>query len=192
MPPSDYAISLENYAFDSARLAELGLHNFTIPQRHPVKISLSPKNWHLLRSTIPGKLSELGNAPEGYLSERDIALNLDRLMDAAHADGYMKARYDAGLNPLTDEKATVAANHPTPAHPGWLVWNPNGRQPNYQHGSINSAKTEAQRLADTNPDQPFYVYGPLTCYRARRIIEKSKPVPVPLKTEVDLDDEIPF
>lgn len=84
------------------------------------------------------------------------------------------------------------ADHPTPAHAGWLVWNPNGRQPNYQHGSIRSAETEAQRLADTNPDQSFYVYGPLTCYRARRIIEKSKPVPVPLKTEVDLDDEIPF
>ncbi|MDC7675405.1 hypothetical protein [Asticcacaulis machinosus] len=108
-------------------------------------------------------------------------------MQANAVSGRPTAEVMAEANAQLDD-----ADQPAPAHPGWLVWNPNGRQPNYHHASIASAETEAQRLADINPDQPFYVYGPLTCARAQRVLVKSKSIPVPPKTEVDLDDEIPF
>ena len=39
----------------------------------------------------------------------------------------------------------------------WLVWNPNGRSPTYQHTSRDSANAEAERLASLNPMQDFIV-----------------------------------
>jgi len=41
--------------------------------------------------------------------------------------------------------------------PFWLVWNPNGHAPRYQHGTLDQAASEAERLARTNPGQTFIV-----------------------------------
>lgn len=39
----------------------------------------------------------------------------------------------------------------------WMVYNPKGRAPTYEHASFHNAKTEAARLARIHPDQDFYV-----------------------------------
>lgn len=39
----------------------------------------------------------------------------------------------------------------------WCVFNPNGRAPFCSHDSLQSAKTEAKRLALNNPEIMFYV-----------------------------------
>ena len=45
--------------------------------------------------------------------------------------------------------------------PFWLVWNPQGHSPQYQHSSTHSAEAEAKRLARNNPGQEFYVLAPI-------------------------------
>jgi hypothetical protein len=39
----------------------------------------------------------------------------------------------------------------------WMVWNPQGNAPRYQHGSKSSADTEALRLARQHRGQQFIV-----------------------------------
>lgn len=39
----------------------------------------------------------------------------------------------------------------------WFVWNENGRNPTYKHQTFDSAKIEAERLANLNPGQTFVV-----------------------------------
>ncbi len=39
----------------------------------------------------------------------------------------------------------------------WLVWNPNGRNPQFMHANFDSVRLEAQRLARLNPGQRFYM-----------------------------------
>ena len=46
--------------------------------------------------------------------------------------------------------------------PFWLVWNPNGRQPNVRHATRESARQEALYLAKSCPGQEFYVLAPLS------------------------------
>lgn len=41
--------------------------------------------------------------------------------------------------------------------PFYLVWNPQGGAPTYQHPSYQDAQVEAKRLARANPDQTFFV-----------------------------------
>lgn len=47
----------------------------------------------------------------------------------------------------------------------WVVWNPRGFVPRVQHDSIESATQEAERLADSNPRDMFYVLEALTVSR---------------------------
>lgn len=39
----------------------------------------------------------------------------------------------------------------------WMVWNPQGNQPAYQHPTRDSAIAEAERLARKCPGHQFYV-----------------------------------
>lgn len=39
----------------------------------------------------------------------------------------------------------------------WMVWNPAGRPPTHRHDTRASADAEAERLANANPGQRFYV-----------------------------------
>lgn len=39
----------------------------------------------------------------------------------------------------------------------WLVWNPEGRNPQYRHCNEDEAQAEATRLARQNPGQSFFV-----------------------------------
>lgn len=39
----------------------------------------------------------------------------------------------------------------------WIVWNPKGGNPTRTHASHESATAEAERLAEKNPGQHFYV-----------------------------------
>lgn len=47
-----------------------------------------------------------------------------------------------------------------PIPPFWLVWNPSGRSPVYEHPSYESARHEAERLARGNAGNRFYVLAP--------------------------------
>ena len=65
----------------------------------------------------------------------------------------------------------------------FLVWNPAGRSPFCQHGTYQSARTEAERLARANPNQDFYVVVPMG--RARK-------TDVEYEEYLNPDDIIPF
>jgi hypothetical protein len=41
--------------------------------------------------------------------------------------------------------------------PFWMVWNERGSAPTHKHITIESAKAEAERLAQKNPGQSFHV-----------------------------------
>lgn len=41
--------------------------------------------------------------------------------------------------------------------PFWLVWNPQGYNPQHKHNTEDGAVREAERLARTNPGQTFIV-----------------------------------
>lgn len=41
--------------------------------------------------------------------------------------------------------------------PIYLVWNPNGTNPKCRHDSVESARAEAKRLSEANPNQEFFV-----------------------------------
>lgn len=57
--------------------------------------------------------------------------------------------------------------------PFYLVWNPNGRLPQFRHESRESAEVEAARLAREHNGQTFFVCAPIY----------SVTVPLPLVTE---------
>jgi hypothetical protein len=69
----------------------------------------------------------------------------------------------------------------------WMVWCPQGRQPTHQHATLDSAESEAQRLArDTGSS--FIVLEAVTAFR-------KTPPPIPPVERIRLDqvtDEIPF
>lgn len=39
----------------------------------------------------------------------------------------------------------------------WMVWNPAGHAPTYEHRTATSARQEAERLLKEYPDSQFYV-----------------------------------
>ncbi|PZO66158.1 MAG: hypothetical protein DI635_00590 [Pseudoxanthomonas suwonensis] len=41
--------------------------------------------------------------------------------------------------------------------PFWLVWNPQGYNPQHKHNTLDGATREAERLARANPGQTFIV-----------------------------------
>lgn len=62
----------------------------------------------------------------------------------------------------------------------FMVWNPQAGAPRYQHDNVNSARAEAERLAQQNPNQTFFVLQAL-----------SKSTAMKVNTEV-LAEELPF
>lgn len=66
--------------------------------------------------------------------------------------------------------------------PFWLVWNPNGRNPAYQHQTAHGAIVEAERLARANPGEMFIVMQSV-CGRTVNDLQKIDMRPF---------DEIPF
>ncbi len=55
-----------------------------------------------------------------------------------------------------------SARYERPAAPDlYLVWNTARGLPSHQHGSVESAVQECQRLAKTNPGQRFLVMAPI-------------------------------
>lgn len=67
----------------------------------------------------------------------------------------------------------------------WMVWNPEGRQPQYKHFTRTEADMEAQRLARVNPEQSFYVLKAVSGF-------KSQPSPVDQIKMFTDPDAIPF
>lgn len=68
----------------------------------------------------------------------------------------------------------------------WMVWNPNGRQPRYEHINRQSADMEAERLARDNPGEQFFVLKAVA-----GVVSEPKPVKQ-IKLRPALPDEIPF
>jgi len=66
--------------------------------------------------------------------------------------------------------------------PFWLVWNPKGHAPTYQHGTLDQATSEAERLARTNPGQTFIVLESV----AALVVDNIQ------RTDLRPRDELPF
>ena len=62
----------------------------------------------------------------------------------------------------------------------FMVWNPAAGAPRYQHATVEQARAEAERLAQQNPNQTFYVLQAL-----------SKSMALKVNTEI-LAEELPF
>jgi len=69
-------------------------------------------------------------------------------------------------------------------HDFWLVWNPEGREPQRRHGDYATALAEAKRLATSNPGKRFYVVRPVA------VALRAEPVQVTVFC--DPDDMLPF
>ena len=70
----------------------------------------------------------------------------------------------------------------------WLVWNPQGRNPNYRHTRKAAAEAESRRLATQNPGERFYVLSALSFAQTREPVEVTELVEPPSH----FDDGIPF
>ena len=66
--------------------------------------------------------------------------------------------------------------------PFWVVWNPKGNAPTYQHGTLDQATSEAERLARTNPGQTFIVLESVTAL----VVDNIK------RTDLRPREELPF
>jgi hypothetical protein len=64
----------------------------------------------------------------------------------------------------------------------WLVWNPQGSNPRYQHETEQSAISEAERLAKVNPGETFVVLESVCARRTDNLI----------RIDLRRDAEIPF
>lgn len=64
----------------------------------------------------------------------------------------------------------------------WLVWNADGRNPQYRHSTEKAATTEAERLARLHPGQTFVVLESVCC---RRVDDM-------LRIDLRPVDDIPF
>lgn len=65
----------------------------------------------------------------------------------------------------------------------FIVWNPEGRNPQFRHESFSAATREAERLAMQSPGQNFFVM------QAHRRVSTAKPIEI---EDFDTDLEIPF
>ena len=69
------------------------------------------------------------------------------------------------------------------AVPFWLVWNPGGNAPRFQHPSLESAENEAKRLARHAPGQEFFVLRPVSATLKSDIVTRRF---------APTDNDIPF
>lgn len=67
---------------------------------------------------------------------------------------------------------SLAAAMPTQTESAfWLVWSPAGhKSPSFRHPSVQSATTEAERLATAHPGQLFVVLEPVCARRVDSMI----------------------
>ncbi len=64
--------------------------------------------------------------------------------------------------------------------PFWLVWNPDGNSPRFQHPTEQSARTEAERLARANPGNQFVVLESVAAYTRTDVATVNlRPDPIP-------------
>lgn len=66
----------------------------------------------------------------------------------------------------------------------YVVWNPNGRNPQFRHDLREEAVNEAERLACIEPGQEFFVLHAVSVSR--------KPKPVETISLDGYDPELPF
>ncbi|WP_443750358.1 hypothetical protein [Asticcacaulis solisilvae] len=99
---------------------------------------------------------------------------------------------DTLLNAARAEGPVGGTIIPTPTHPGFLVWNPQASYPRHQHGTLDGARLEAERLATAYHNTPFYVLVPAGVAIAPRQPMPVRFIPIEPVTAVDLDDSIPF
>ena len=77
--------------------------------------------------------------------------------------------------------------------PFWLVWNPSGRIPRFEHYSYESARQEAERLARQNPGDLFYILCPVGRCRHQQVhYEPFISDHEASQLGIDQDPEIPF
>ena len=132
--------------------------------------------------------SQLYHLISGGNLGRDAVQAINRAMNAARNQGFTHGKISAAT--------TVLLSHPAkPApHPGFHVWNPEGPyggRPTYTHYDLDSAVTEAKRLAVQVPDKRFYVMAPIAAALSERTILPVTLSLVENKAEAD-DDGIPF
>lgn len=77
-------------------------------------------------------------------------------------------------------------------HPGFYVWNPASRYPNYTHTSLRSASDEAKRLAAANPGQQFFIMAPVAVAQSEVAPVSFGLVDASAPDAQDIDDMIPF
>jgi hypothetical protein len=65
----------------------------------------------------------------------------------------------------------------------FIVWNPEGTNPQFRHESFSMAAREAERLTMMNPGKHFFVM------QAHRRVSTAKPIEI---EDFDTDLEIPF
>lgn len=51
----------------------------------------------------------------------------------------------------------------------WIVWNPDGRNPQVLHRFHDKAKAEAMRLAQAHPGRRFFVMEAADCYQINNV-----------------------
>lgn len=66
----------------------------------------------------------------------------------------------------------------------WLVWNPNGKNPQRRHDEVSAAISEAERLANQNPGEIFIVVESVC---SRQVSQMQK-----IDFITDPDQVIPF
>lgn len=66
----------------------------------------------------------------------------------------------------------------------FLVWNPGGQSPVRRHATRQSATTEAERLANLNPGEVFFVLAAIT--------EVQRPPALLVRKLRHADADIPF
>lgn len=64
----------------------------------------------------------------------------------------------------------------------WFVWCAERLPPNHKHDSLQSAETEAERLAKFNRSQTFVVLEAISAYKIDNLV----------RIDFDQDSEIPF
>lgn len=152
-----------------------------VPETEAVKSPIAAKvapfpNADLIKRASPSMFRLI----EGHLLDDEIIAALNRVIDAAREEG----RDDAG---------TEAPDEPV-AHPGYLVWNPQGpHRPGFVHPTIGGAADEAKRLANAHPDNTFFLMAPISAHLAVRVAQPAtfREIQEPAG-DFELDDHIPF
>jgi hypothetical protein len=60
----------------------------------------------------------------------------------------------------------------------WMVWNPAGHAPTFEHRTEQSAKKEAERLLRENPEGHFYVLEAVGLVRMKPVTAPAWEVPI--------------